>query len=473
MFNAARWMLALAILSTPMIARAQTEPTTDASSEPTSAPAGVESLKAIVTSVKGMAQIRLTHDDKWQTAVVGMELPQGAEIRTGTRSQIVCQIPPDQTITLDRLGTISIDEAIRSNGKTTTDLIMKYGRTDYAIESAGKEHDATIRTPNSTLAVRGTAFTAYDQPPFEPSVTTARGIVDFRADRRKMSVGKGSKARGSQGPVETALASSVVDPAAAKARTASENVVIANEINRGAVLEFDPFTQIATSMGGAGPQTDTQLIASLPGRLNFVIRWDTPNVDLNLAVLKVAGPDPIALLGSFLPQEVLYPGFGLDTTITGGRIVVDNRGGPRGGQEIGFYNKPESGLYGLQALHVSGPTAVVKFNAFLDGVPQTLFATVLDKDGNPVPNPDAPGRFLVDVGTTITRTVRPGELEVATALVFPPAAGSASAQSVRVTNKGKPSPTPSVATKTAIKTDVRAATFSKPDRPVAKSTRSR
>jgi hypothetical protein len=419
------WLLASVVATAGLvnIALAQTEPaaasTGPADASASTVPAEAEQLKVRISAVKGIAQVRDGPDGAWRRAEVGMELDAGAEVRTAVRSAVVLTIQDDQAITLDRLGTISVAEAYQNDQKTTTDLVMKYGRADYAIETAGREHDATIHTPSATLSVRGTAFTAYDQPPFTPQVETARGRVDFRYGKRTTSVAAGGKAKGNNGPVESALESTVVDPGAARSRTASENIVIANEISRGAVIGFDNFQNIQTSFGGLGPQTDEQLISSLPGRLNFFIRWNEPGTDFNLAVLKLAG-EPFEILGAFEPSEALFPGFGLDSTITGGRIVIDNRGGPNGGQEVAFYNTADHGIYGMQALHVSGPAAAVSFNAFVDGKPTTLFATKLDKDGNPIPNDNGFG-FQTEFANTITRTVQPGGLEGVTALIpFPP-----------------------------------------------------
>src|SRR6185437_13162042 len=61
-------------------------------------------LTATITGVEGLAQVREGEDQKWQPAKVGMVVGQGATFRTGPRSAIQFQIPPDQIVTLDRLG---------------------------------------------------------------------------------------------------------------------------------------------------------------------------------------------------------------------------------------------------------------------------------------------------------------------------------------------------------------------------------
>ena len=104
-------------------------------------------------------QVRTDEDQPWKIAKPGMVVDQNAEFRTSLRSAVQIQIPPDQTITLDRLGVIKVVEAIDDGGKLKTKIGMKYGRTRYDIESAGQEHEASISSPSSTLAIRGTQVT--------------------------------------------------------------------------------------------------------------------------------------------------------------------------------------------------------------------------------------------------------------------------------------------------------------------------
>jgi hypothetical protein len=87
--------------------------------------------------------------------------------------------------------------------------------------------------------------------------------------------------------------------------------------------------------------------------------------------------DPLAIIqnGTFNPQSVLYPGFGLETSGTGGRIPYNHRGGPSGGQEICFWpDRFPTAVYGFSALNNSTSTSAdVRFNAFIDGEKISLF----------------------------------------------------------------------------------------------------
>ena len=102
-----------------------TAPATPVAGTETGEPANIEQLRVVIIAVQGMVQVRSAEDQPWQKADVGMELGTGAEFRTGPRSSVTFKIPPDQTISLDRLGTIKVLQAIRASGKFKTDVGMR------------------------------------------------------------------------------------------------------------------------------------------------------------------------------------------------------------------------------------------------------------------------------------------------------------------------------------------------------------
>lgn len=160
-------------------APAQTEPATAAAEGP---------ITATITGVNGNVSVR-SPGGEWRKATVGMQLNEGDEIRTALRAVVQFVIPPDQTITIDRLSTIQLVRQNFENGKFNTDIGLKYGRMKYDIESAGREHDAKVRSPSSVLAIRGTQAILYDQPPFTPEAQSITGRVFFRDARKQVTVG--------------------------------------------------------------------------------------------------------------------------------------------------------------------------------------------------------------------------------------------------------------------------------------------
>jgi hypothetical protein len=402
------------VLALPLAAVAEPAPTQPgAESAPATAgtPATAPvSLKIVVVEVHGLVQARESDDMPWHDAQVGMVLTEGASFRTGPRAWVTCQIPPDQTFRLDRLGTVKVDEAIRSGKKVKTDLIMDYGRTQYDIEAAGIEHESTIRSPSSTLAVRGTNVVLTDQPPFAPEATSYTGTALYTEAQRETKLGGWSYAHINSDDgtaAATALDQSVVDPQYAMARTPDEAAFISQQVSRGAVFSFDEKAGIPVVQNGPGPETDAEIAANQPGILSIFLRW-TGNAGVNLLADNEAG-NPETVLANFQPTELLYPGFGLNVSSSGGQIPYEDKGGPRGGQEVAFWgaNYPQ-GVYGVSAINVSGGTAQLEFNAFLYGKPLEMLTFQVDQNGNDIINSQTGIPTLIK-NTTLNLPLAPGQ----------------------------------------------------------------
>ena len=118
------------------------------------------------------------------------------------------------------------------------------------------------------------------------------------------------------------------------------------------------------------------------GRLSFALRWDS-SADLNFIVDNQAGNSTNIVLSGFRPEEILFPGYGLNVSTSGGLIPFDHRGGKNGGTEIAYWqNSFPEGVYGVGVLHASGGTTDFKINAFLDGEALPIFT--FDAEGNVV-----------------------------------------------------------------------------------------
>jgi hypothetical protein len=352
-------------LSNPIFAMILQDPTSAPSDQPAD-------LKATVAKVQGTVEFRPTDAAKWEPLTVGKTLAQDASIRTGARGAVVLTVPPDQTISVDRLTTVTVLKAFQNRGKVTTDVGMKYGRVRYDIAGAGVEHEASIRSPNSNLAIRGTKVSLFDQRPYSPEAVSLTGRAQFStlARRQPIAFGKAGQGKtvlrqGDANPAQFALAQSVVDPGVAGARTNSEEALINTLISRGGVVSFDQDAGIRVVRGGGAP-SDAQLANSLPGMLNFVVRWDGP-ANLDLALSTPNFPDGHA--------EFIYPIGGLDRSKSGGVIPFDHRGGKGGGIEVVYWpsNTFTSGTYALSVQRVSGaPSVTATIEAFLGKIPLSL-----------------------------------------------------------------------------------------------------
>jgi len=345
----------------------QTAPADAPATEPAAAtaPAQQGALTVTVSAVQGNVQVRPAEDQDWRPAIVGMQLGELAEVRTGPRSAVQFKLPPDQTITLDRLGTVKVLTAVQQGGKVKTNIGMKYGRTRYSIEAAGVEHEATISSPSSTLAVRGTDFMDEDQRPFPAKAVSFTGRVEVMGARRRAIVGSkgGSKAAinsEARSAADYAAARTVVDPGERLARSSAEQPLIAALLSKGATINYDMEKGIRVVKGGR-PLTDRELIPTLPGTLNFVLRW-TGNADLNLGITAPSSST------SANRNNTLYPLGGLNTLPSGATTLFDHQGGPNGGMEICFWpGKFPDGLYSIGVQHISGVVTPATIDVFRDG----------------------------------------------------------------------------------------------------------
>ena len=356
--RAAAFLVAGALLARGAAALQQTQPVPQVK-PPATTNATSEHLRGRIVAVRGLADMRRAPDKDWEPCKVDMEVDENAELRTGPHSLIQFVIPPDQRITIDRLGTITVLQAVQTGGRIVTDLGMKYGRMEYKIEAAGLEHRSTVKTPNSTLGVRGTTVQVYDQRPFAPQAVSLTGRAQYQVGRHRTAIGGKNTgiavANAQQTPAQTALGTAVQDPVNPFARSSLEQPLVANLLSQGAVVSLPAGNGIPIVRGGS-PPSDAQLLKLLPGRLDFVLRW-TADANLDLIVGNLNGKG-----------EAMLPAAGLNATPSGGRIPFDHRGGPNGGIEIGFWPKtfPDT-IYPVTVHDVSGVTTPFTLDVFKDG----------------------------------------------------------------------------------------------------------
>jgi len=281
------------VLLTTSVAPAQ--PAATAPAQPAAPGHKVEELTAEITGVEGLVQVRTAEGQPWRHAEVGMKLDQGGEFRTGPRSAVRFTIPPGQTITLDRLGTIQLVQAVRDANKIKTDLGMKYGRTRYDIEAAGMDHDATIHSPGATLSIRGTKVSLYDQPPFDPEARSLTGHALFGNRKGKPApFGKNKPtvlAKNDGSAAQTANVSTRVDPSSPYGRTTAENNLLLSLAAYGG-HDFSQLGVLAFLEEARRGQFSGSVIGSLPvgKELDFTLFWHgDPGSEVDLSVTTPKG----------------------------------------------------------------------------------------------------------------------------------------------------------------------------------------
>ena len=118
---------------------------------------GAQSRVAFKT-VTGKVEIQNPGEQTWQPASTGMEVPVQATISTGFGGSAVLEMGAS-TLTIHQLTRLRIDELTTQNNVARTNVFMPVGRIRAEVKStAGSKTDFTLRSPDSTAAVRGTGF---------------------------------------------------------------------------------------------------------------------------------------------------------------------------------------------------------------------------------------------------------------------------------------------------------------------------
>jgi hypothetical protein len=310
---------------------------------PATAPA--VALRVKITEVVGLVRFRTAEDKPWQKPTVGMELDAGAEFQTAARSYVKLYVPPDQEITLDRMGSMTVLDALGLKSAVKIDLGLKYGRTDYKVQLPGVEHQTTIRSPGATLSVRGTYnMTLTNEAGFVPVATASQPVslkntkgnnVGFGRNGRTTKVKADKESAG-----EEAMSATKVDPAGAfAARTQDENAVLSYLTRVAPDLDLTQYELLRLAVD---PNFKGTVAAVLPTvgelqiTLGFVGRPLDTQIDLTVTspVCKPAC-EVVSAANPKVPSGGIFTGTGLaDKTGTGSANVHWGTEFPQGTYQI-------------------------------------------------------------------------------------------------------------------------------------------
>jgi hypothetical protein len=270
-----------ALIIAPALANAQaaTEATTESATEPTTA-AGP--LQITVTAVQGGAQYRPDSKSKWQAVTVGLDLSEGVEFRTGPKGTIQFTVGTDQVYRVDRLTVVKMLRAnLNPDGTIRTDVGMTYGRVSKDVDLPSRPHQDTIISPSSTLAVRGTRVSLYDQPPYAPEAVSLTGAANYKHLNHPTvhlgahGSGKAKVNADSSGPGEYQLTSNLIDPNGEfSGRTDTEIQTLLATLGGLSGNQLGVFQSLA-STNGIAPATTVIGAVPVPGELQFEVFWTT------------------------------------------------------------------------------------------------------------------------------------------------------------------------------------------------------
>ena len=113
-------------------------------------------LTVTVTAVSGSAEVRESSDKPWRAVKVGDNYSEGAEIRTGYRSQVDLKFSDNSKMTINRVSHFRVDKFSRSGNMVVTRSHLSYGKIRAGVEKGPELSDYKITTSLGTLGVNGT-----------------------------------------------------------------------------------------------------------------------------------------------------------------------------------------------------------------------------------------------------------------------------------------------------------------------------
>jgi hypothetical protein len=150
---------------------------------------------ALLSQVKGEVEILTANTTAWVPAQEGMELKNGDEVRTGSKSSVRVMIESSE-VTLEQKTKFRFNSHEVQNDKTNTSLELMLGRLKANVQKLNAGSEFKITTPTSVAAVRGTLFDLFV---FEylgewfTQLDVINGIVSFSDEdgREPQEVGAG------------------------------------------------------------------------------------------------------------------------------------------------------------------------------------------------------------------------------------------------------------------------------------------
>lgn len=119
--------------------------------------AAASDLTATIMEVAGKVECKLPGKD-WKTAKTGDVLPAGSSISTGFKSTAILKMEA-ATLTVKPVTRLSLEELVKSEGTTKTQMFLMAGRVKAEVTPPeGEKAEFKVKSPTATASVRGTGF---------------------------------------------------------------------------------------------------------------------------------------------------------------------------------------------------------------------------------------------------------------------------------------------------------------------------
>jgi hypothetical protein len=133
-------------------------------------------LTATITEVAGKVECKFPGAD-WKPAKAGDILPAGSFISTGFKSTAILKME-SSTLTVKPVTRLSLEELVKSEGTTKTQMFLMTGRVKAEVTpKEGEKAEFKVKSPTATASVRGTGFEFDGQ-----NLLVDHGAVQFESE---------------------------------------------------------------------------------------------------------------------------------------------------------------------------------------------------------------------------------------------------------------------------------------------------
>ena len=122
---------------------------------PAAPAAAAAKVTALVKTIEGTVETRPGVGQPWTPVQAGMQLAEGADLRTGFRARCVLDMT-ESLVQVGPLTVVRIGELRKDGDRIRTRILMKQGSAQAEVVKKTVASDFAIVTPSVTLSVRGT-----------------------------------------------------------------------------------------------------------------------------------------------------------------------------------------------------------------------------------------------------------------------------------------------------------------------------
>ena len=143
------------------------------------APAFAQDVSATIIAIEGDVTVKTDDSAEWKPAVINQQLRQGAYIMTAFESNCEIEFMDKSKMKIRELSKIQVNKFTSELKKVDTEVTLYNGKVRATVhKDVDKNTNFQVKTPVSTISVRGTEKEITVHPGFGTQVHTITGVVE-------------------------------------------------------------------------------------------------------------------------------------------------------------------------------------------------------------------------------------------------------------------------------------------------------